>query len=124
LQDLWIRPSTPASDALHESTGMSFEREKRYTDLLKMPEIKLQQLLDITSDQSVDYTQAVVESHWSVERGIAEIQRASTRHYWSGIAYCRGYPCRNIPVAGAFEKAIDAKAGLMELCCVGALPSA
>ena len=47
IKDLWIRPGTPQADVLFDATGMRFEREKRFTELLKMPEIKLAQLLSI-----------------------------------------------------------------------------
>ncbi len=40
---------------------MKFPREKRFTDLLKMPEIKLRQLLDIAEPDGRGETTAVVE---------------------------------------------------------------
>lgn len=61
LDDLWIRPSTKAADSLSAMTGMRFEREKRFSELLKMPEIKLQQLLDINIDEPQQFAPSVVE---------------------------------------------------------------
>jgi len=51
IQTLWVRPNTDESKALANETGMSFPREKRASDLLKMPEIDLAGLLAITSPE-------------------------------------------------------------------------
>ena len=61
VHDVWIRPDTAEADALHEATGMKFEREKRFSDLLKMPEIRLHQLLDIVEPDAPTIPRAVVE---------------------------------------------------------------
>ena len=61
IKDLWIRPGTPHADALHQACGMRFEREKRLTELLKMPEIRLAQLLSIASADDTMPDTAVVE---------------------------------------------------------------
>ena len=61
IQSLWIRPDTLEARALAAATGMSFAREKRFTDLLKMPEIKLAQLLDIVRPDGSGDMPAVVE---------------------------------------------------------------
>ena len=61
IHDLWIRPDTIEAESLHALTGMKFEREKRFSDLLKMPEIKLGQLLTMSLPHASDYAPAVVE---------------------------------------------------------------
>jgi len=61
IETLFIRPGTPQAQALVEATGMSFVRERRLTELLKMPEIKLQQLLDIVSPEHSEPDTQVVE---------------------------------------------------------------
>ncbi|MFK8081329.1 MAG: tRNA uridine-5-carboxymethylaminomethyl(34) synthesis enzyme MnmG [Granulosicoccus sp.] len=61
IHGLWIRPGTPEATQLHTATGMSFEREKRFSDLLKMPEIRLCQLLDIVEPEVGARSAAVVE---------------------------------------------------------------
>lgn len=61
IHSMWIRPDTAEASALSTSTGMSFTREKRFTDLLKMPEIKLAQLLNIVKPDGCDENPAVVE---------------------------------------------------------------
>ncbi len=61
IHGLWIRPDTSQATALLEQTGMTFEREKRLPDLLKMPEIKLAQLLDIVEPDSHSDAPAVIE---------------------------------------------------------------
>ncbi|MFK7995125.1 MAG: tRNA uridine-5-carboxymethylaminomethyl(34) synthesis enzyme MnmG [Granulosicoccus sp.] len=58
---LWIRPGTAEASQLHTATGMTFEREKRFTDLLKMPEIRLSQLLEIVEPDTQNEAGAVVE---------------------------------------------------------------
>lgn len=61
VQDLWIRPGTEQAASLKLQTGMSFEREKRFSELLKMPEIALGQLLDIVEPHVKPPAAAVVE---------------------------------------------------------------
>lgn len=61
IRGLWIRPGTAQAQALCEQTGMKFEREKCLPDLLKMPEIKLGQLLNIVEPENPIDAPAVVE---------------------------------------------------------------
>lgn len=61
IHGLWIRPATPQAVQLQSDTGMSFEREKRLTDLLKMPEIRLSKLLEIVEPGKDAEAPAVVE---------------------------------------------------------------
>lgn len=60
IESVFIRPNTQQAQSLVNATGMSFVRERRLTELLKMPEIKLQQLLEIAlpDDSTID-TQVV-----------------------------------------------------------------
>ena len=61
IHGLWIRPDTAEATSLHALTGMKFEREKRFSELLKMPEMKLAQLLEIATPGTNDYAPAVIE---------------------------------------------------------------
>lgn len=61
IESLFIRPNTPQAQELSDATGMSFVRERRLTELLKMPEIKLQQLLEIVSPSDETLAAQVVE---------------------------------------------------------------
>ena len=61
IHGLWIRPETPQAQALHQATGMKFAREKRFTELLKMPEIRLAQLLELTGESDACESSAVIE---------------------------------------------------------------
>lgn len=49
ITSMWIRPGTTQAHSLANATGMSFKIEKRLSDLLKMPEIRLEGLLSIVS---------------------------------------------------------------------------
>ncbi|MFK8078304.1 MAG: tRNA uridine-5-carboxymethylaminomethyl(34) synthesis enzyme MnmG [Granulosicoccus sp.] len=61
IHGLWIRPDTKEAKALADSTGMSFPREKRASDLLKMPEISLSGLLEIISPEHAVLNPHVIE---------------------------------------------------------------
>ena len=61
IDTLFIRPDTEQAESLKQRTGMSFDRERRLTQLLKMPEIRLQQLLDIVTPDAQELPAAVVE---------------------------------------------------------------
>ena len=61
IHTLWIRPGTPESEALQAATDMAFPREKRLTDLLKMPEMTLSTLLSIVEPDVQTPAVAVVE---------------------------------------------------------------
>jgi len=85
LQDLWVRPGTPEADALAEQTGMSFARERRATELLKVPEVNLSGLLSIISpvDASLDpqvIEQVEIQGKYAgyLDRQIADVEK--TRH--------------------------------------------
>jgi len=61
IQTLWVRPDTPEATALAEHSGKSFTREKRVSDLLKMPEISLGAVLTIVEKGAALEDAAVVE---------------------------------------------------------------
>lgn len=61
LNDLWIRPNTDQSERFFEDTGKAISREKRASDVLKMPEVKLHNLLAILSPDSDLPPQQVIE---------------------------------------------------------------
>ena len=61
IHSLWVRPDTKEAKALADSTGMSFPREKRASDLLKMPEISLAGLLEIISPEHAALNPHVIE---------------------------------------------------------------
>ncbi len=61
IQTLWIRPGTPEAAALEKTSGKTFARERRVSDLLKMPEMNLPDVLSIVdADNPID-DQAVIE---------------------------------------------------------------
>ena len=60
IYSLWVRPNTPAASSLSDSTGMSFKIEKRVSELLKMPEIGLEGLLNIVAPD-LDLDRSVIE---------------------------------------------------------------
>lgn len=47
LNDVWIRPGTEDAQKLTVATGLTLARERRATELLKMPEVQLDKLLDL-----------------------------------------------------------------------------
>ena len=61
LSDTFVRPGTVEAKALLDATGLQFSRERRVTELLKMPEIELKSLLDLISIDRSDYADSVVE---------------------------------------------------------------
>ncbi len=61
LHDRWVRTGTPEAATLVERTGMKLARERRFTELLKMPEIRLAELLDIAAPDLAGLPPQVVE---------------------------------------------------------------
>ncbi len=61
LKGLWLRAGTPEAQAVSESTGLTLSRERRLTDLLKMPEIKLAELLRIVAPDLASLPPQVIE---------------------------------------------------------------
>ncbi|MFK7892147.1 MAG: tRNA uridine-5-carboxymethylaminomethyl(34) synthesis enzyme MnmG [Granulosicoccus sp.] len=61
IRDLWIRPGTEHAKALLDATGLQFKQEKRFTELVKMPEVKLPLLLQIAAPELANEPLAVVE---------------------------------------------------------------
>lgn len=61
IHHLWIRPGTDEAGELYKTTSMSFPKEKRLSDLLKMPEMNLRTLLDIVEPDQQAPAPAVVE---------------------------------------------------------------
>ncbi len=85
LHDLWVRPGTDEADALTAQTGMSFARERRATELLKVPEVSLSGLLSIISpsDAALDaqvINQVEIQGKYAgyLDRQIADVEK--TRH--------------------------------------------
>jgi tRNA uridine 5-carboxymethylaminomethyl modification enzyme len=61
LNDCWIRPDTSEAAALADATGKRFKQEKRFTELLKMPEVNLSQLLALAAPELAQESPAVIE---------------------------------------------------------------
>ncbi len=61
LQGLWLRCDTPEAQAVSEQTGLTLSRERRLTDLLKMPEIRLAELLTIAAPDLAGLPPQVIE---------------------------------------------------------------
>ena len=85
LHDLWVRPGTEEASQLTKQTGMSFARERRATELLKVPEVNLSGLLSIISpaDAALDpqvIGQVEIQGKYAgyLDRQIADVEK--TRH--------------------------------------------
>ncbi len=85
LRDLWVRPGTEEATKLTAQTGMSFARERRATELLKVPEVNLAGLLSIISpaDAALDpqvIDQVEIQGKYAgyLDRQIADVEK--TRH--------------------------------------------
>ena len=85
LHDLWVRPGTDEAAQLTTQTGMSFARERRATELLKVPEVNLSGLLSIISpaDAALDpqvIDQVEIQGKYAgyLDRQIADVEK--TRH--------------------------------------------
>ena len=85
LHDLWVRPGTEEASQLTKQTGMSFARERRATELLKVPEVNLSGLLSIISPadaaldpQVVDQVEIQGKYAGYLDRQIADVEK--TRH--------------------------------------------
>ena len=85
LHDLWVRPGTEEASQLTKQTGMSFARERRATELLKVPEVNLIGLLSIISpaDAALDpqvIDQVEIQGKYAgyLDRQIADVEK--TRH--------------------------------------------
>ena len=85
LYDLWVRPGTEEASQLTKHTGMSFARERRATELLKVPEVNLSGLLSIISpaDAALDpqvIDQVEIQGKYAgyLDRQIADVEK--TRH--------------------------------------------
>jgi len=61
LKDLWIRPNTNEAKALTTETGLKLVRERRFTELLKMPEVKLHRLLELVAPQFTTLDKQVID---------------------------------------------------------------
>jgi len=61
LKDLWIRPETPEAKTLNTETGLELARERRFTELLKMPEVKLHRLLELVAPQYATLDKQVID---------------------------------------------------------------
>jgi len=61
LKDLWIRPDTAEANTLNAETGLELARERRFTELLKMPEVKLHRLLELVAPQYATLDKQVID---------------------------------------------------------------
>ena len=61
LQHLWIRPGTKEAQSLTAETGLELARERRFNELLKMPEVKLGRLLDLVGSEYATLDKQVIE---------------------------------------------------------------
>lgn len=61
LSDLWIRPNTVEAKTLTDETGLELARERRFTELLKMPEVKLHRLLELVSPELAKLDKQVID---------------------------------------------------------------
>jgi len=61
LNDLWIRPNTEQANTLKEETGLELSRERRFSEMLKMPEVKLHRLLQLVKPELAELDRQVIE---------------------------------------------------------------
>ncbi len=62
LPSHWVRPGDKLATQLKQTTGLSLSRERRFSELLKMPEVKLDQLIALSGVEELKgYTEDVVE---------------------------------------------------------------
>jgi len=61
LNDLWIRPNTEQATTLKEETGLELSRERRFSEMLKMPEVKLHRLLQLVKPELAELDRQVIE---------------------------------------------------------------
>ncbi len=62
LPSYWIRPGDALASKLEQNTGFSLSRERRYSELLKMPEINLNHLIALSgADELTGFPEAVIE---------------------------------------------------------------
>lgn len=86
IHELWIRPGTPQAEALIKQTGVNVQRERRLSDLVKMPEIHLQSLLGIVKPDALAgdvrvVQQVEIQSKYAgyLDRQQAEINKVRTQ---------------------------------------------
>jgi len=86
LSDLWIRPNTVEAKTLTAETGLELVRERRFTELLKMPEVKLHRLLELVAPefasldkQVIDQVQIQGKYAGYLDRQQADIDRSRTQ---------------------------------------------
>ena len=61
LKDVWIRPNTTDAKVLTDETGLKLARERRFTELLKMPQVKLQRMLELLAPELAKNDVQVIE---------------------------------------------------------------
>ena len=61
IKSVWIRPETVQAKALNETTGLKLARERRLSELLKMPEVNLQAALELLAPELSTIDRQVVE---------------------------------------------------------------
>jgi tRNA uridine 5-carboxymethylaminomethyl modification enzyme len=60
LHTQWIRPDTVIAKKLTQHTGIELARERRFSELLKMPEVRLVELLRWAESDDADLDAAVI----------------------------------------------------------------
>lgn len=60
LHSTFLRPDTEQADQLFGQTGLRLKRERRLSELLKMPETRIDRLLDLTGADSRQFDPAVL----------------------------------------------------------------
>ncbi|PIE37246.1 MAG: tRNA uridine-5-carboxymethylaminomethyl(34) synthesis enzyme MnmG [Gammaproteobacteria bacterium] len=61
LDDLWVRPGSDSATRLLAESGMQLKRERRVSEMLRMPEFTLAQLLDAVEPEVQQASADVVE---------------------------------------------------------------
>lgn len=87
LKSVLIHPGQDNFKAVEKLTGLSLKRERHATDLLKMPEVRLAEILPIVAPDLATHDAAVIEQveiqgkyAGYLDRQLADVERARSQH--------------------------------------------
>ena len=86
LAELWVRPGTPTAARLQAATGLELARERRLSELLKMPEVHLAEVLPLLAPEEplpaatvIDQVEIQGKYAGYLDRQHADIERTRTQ---------------------------------------------
>lgn len=87
LKNVLIHPGQDNFKAVEKLTGLTLKRERHATDLLKMPEVRLAEILPIVAPDLAQHDAAVIEQveiqgkyAGYLDRQLADVERARSQH--------------------------------------------